>query len=261
MPSLLTTSGWENPAHELLDVILVTGVPYNIRNAARIALKIGLVVESRRTMADLNAVQPLVDDACGLVYILVYTDLGHVYFEDITTLCEVLDGILACVKVHTCRNIFSRAVKAKEIERQVQDLRARLKSLLDRFGFDSNISIQQHFIESMRRHRAAQSTPQENGSPSAAHTSVPVSPVAASPASPASHEPERPRSRLRFVAASSVMPPGYISIVFNVDNGVTRDSGNITTTTALDSYNNNTPRADESRRTEHQVHNPAVVDP
>ncbi|KAG6823624.1 hypothetical protein H0H92_009648 [Tricholoma furcatifolium] len=201
MPPLLTTSGGANPAHELLDAILVTGVPYDLRNAARIALKIGLVESRHRTRADLNAAQPLVDDACGLVYILVYTDLGHVYFGDITMLCEVLDGILACVKVHPRRNIFSRAFKAKEIERQVQDLHARLKSLLDRFGFNSNISIQQHFIESMRRHRAAESTPRESGSPSAAHTSVPVIPVAVSPASPASHLeiqgiPRRPLPRI-----------------------------------------------------------------
>ncbi|KAG6808316.1 hypothetical protein H0H92_004532 [Tricholoma furcatifolium] len=256
MPLLLTTSGGANPAHELLDAILVTSAPYTLRNAARIALKIGLVESRHRTRADLNAVQPLVDDACGFVYIMLYTDLGHLYFEGITTLCD-------------------RALKAKEIERHVEDLRARLRSLLDRFGvreffsffmtsdinstwksqFNSNIPIQQHFIESMRQHRSPESAPRDNGQPSTAHALVPASPIA----SPASHQHERLRSRRPAHAA--VMAPGGISIVVNVDSGVTRDSGNTTTTTTLDSYNNNTPRADESRRPKNQAQSSAAVDP
>ncbi|KAG6827324.1 hypothetical protein H0H92_012232 [Tricholoma furcatifolium] len=226
------------------------GVPYNLRDAARIALKINLVVKSRHPRTDTYAFQPLVDDACGLVYILLYTDLGHAHFEGITRLCEILEGILTYLKAHGFRNTLSRAFKAKEIQRQVQDFRGRLRS---------STALACHFIDKVRQHRMSESAPQENGQPSATHASVPIPPVTP-PASHTSHEPERPRPRVQYPTTPTVMPPGYISIVVNVDSGITRDSGNMTTTTTSESYNDISRRVDESRFPEGRVHNYAVVD-
>ncbi|KAG6809258.1 hypothetical protein H0H92_000975 [Tricholoma furcatifolium] len=126
-------STFSDPACVLLPkAVMTTVVPNYLQKPALIALSIAYVAQPVDTK--MTTVARVVDDACALVYLLLFTDQGRHQFAALDDLETVLSDIHKYVINNASDNIIVRMIRARKIEKSGKLLQERLEDLTGRFG-------------------------------------------------------------------------------------------------------------------------------